>query len=76
MTDNSGAAYPRKAQYAREQDAAGLTKREYFAGQALAAILGGYWANSDLNGLGPDEITSASVEYAEALIAALGGKDD
>ena len=79
MTDSSGAVYPGPV-WTRDGHKSGydsgMTKREYFAGQAMAAILGGYWSNSDMNGLNPHAFATTAVEHADALIAALGGKDE
>lgn len=55
---------------------AGLTKREYFAGQALFAHL---WLNRNLKRHGPDlaqNIAKDAVTCADALIAELEKKND
>lgn len=52
----------------------GMTQRAYIATAALQGILTGYWGNSDMSGLGPNDFAVSAVEYADALIAALGEK--
>jgi hypothetical protein len=71
MTDNSGAAYPLIS--GEDVIAIGLTKREYFEGQALAGILAGGFADTiphdDIEG--GATVASFACMYADALIAAL-----
>ena len=81
MTDTSGAVYPGPV-WTRDGHKSGydsgMTKREYFAGQALAGMLAGGFADT----IPHDDIeagataTAFACMYADALIAALGGKDD
>lgn len=69
-----GAAFPRgpigfdcdKA-YGQQE---GLTKREWYAGQAMAAMLGGYWSNPEMSGLRPDSFARDAFEMADAMIEA------
>ena len=49
-------------------DYLGLTKREYFAGQALTGILAGYWdAKSEV-------VADVAVKMADALLKRLEGE--
>ena len=52
-------------------EAQGLTKREYFAGQALQGILAAYAGRDNLPT--PQVVKMASIGYADDLIAALNG---
>ena len=49
----------------------GLSKREYFAGQAMQAIANAEQRVSPLQRRNPDEIADKAVEIADALIAKL-----
>lgn len=49
----------------------GLTKREWFAGQALAGITAGRGPN---NRYTPDIVAEAAIAYADAVLAALAAK--
>jgi len=49
----------------------GLSKREYFAGQAMQAIANAEQRVSPLQRRNPDEIADKAVEIADALIARL-----
>lgn len=51
----------------------GMTQRDWFAGQALAGIIGGYLANPDLGGIGPNDHAREAYELADAMLAARGG---
>lgn len=73
-TDESGMAFPGKS-YTRSgapngRDAMGLTKREYFAGQAMQGMLAHANLNMRSEGL-PATIAESSVVVADALIAEL-----
>lgn len=46
------------------------TLREYFAGQALAGLLG----DPEL-ALGPDQAAARALEYADALVAAIAARN-
>ena len=48
----------------------GLTKREHFAGLAMQSLLAHYGTD------GADECASYAVEYANALLKALGHDDE
>ena len=77
MTDNSGAAFPhpepRDVNFSVVDP--GLTKREYFAGQALAGLMAQCKINGD-PAWRSENVSRMACRYADALIAALGGKDD
>jgi hypothetical protein len=70
--DDGGPAFPR-SDY--DNSTAGMTLRDWFAGQALAGILGGGFADTiphdDLNG-GRDAAAFA-YQYADAMLAARKG---
>ena len=51
-------------------DTAGLTKREHFAGLAMQALLAKYGNEN------AEDCASYAVEYANALLKALGQDDD
>ena len=50
----------------------GMTKREVAAIAAMQGILTGIWAHPDLSIMAADKLAREAVEYADALIAALG----
>lgn len=49
-------------------------KRDDFAGQALAGIAGGYWANTEMGGLNPRDLADEAYRMADAMIAARMGE--
>ena len=53
-----------------DNDTAGLTKREHFAGLAMQALLAKYGNENT------DDCASYAVEYANALLKALGHDDE
>lgn len=61
----------------------GLTKREWFAGLAMQGMLAGVWTDDDMTDYDNDPvafsehqsaIAKSSVDYADALIAALNAE--
>ena len=70
--DDGGPAFPQNSLSSQNR---GMTLRDWFAGQALAGILGGGFADTiphdDLNG-GRDAAAFA-YQYADAMIAARKG---
>ena len=75
MTDTGGAAFPQIAELGDigYRTSGGMTKREYFAGQALAGML----ANCNQDGESTwqfDHAAKMAVVAADHLIAALGEK--
>jgi hypothetical protein len=73
--DDGGPAFPIQGSYDTDYEHNGMTLRDWFAGQALAGILGGGFADTiphdDLNG-GRDAAAFA-YQYADAMIAARKG---
>jgi hypothetical protein len=69
--DDGGPAFPIQGSYDTDYEHNGMTLRDWFAGQALAGILGGGFADTiphdDLNG-GRDAAAFA-YQYADAMIA-------
>ena len=66
---DGGAAFPTgltPGHYSQE----GMSLRDWFAGQALAGIVGGYYANPELSGLSPRDHAEESYLIADAMIAA------
>ena len=53
-----------------EKNNGGMTLRDWFAGQALAGFMAGYFANPDNGDLENDEIAMFVYEQADAMIAA------
>lgn len=45
-----------------------MADRDVFAMAALSGILAGYWSNSDMSGLGPDDLAHAAYEQADAML--------
>ena len=66
MTTTGKWAFPREGA-CEAKDRPGLTKREYFAGQALAGAM----ANPANHAVNDDVIAELVVDTADALIAAL-----
>jgi len=71
--DTSGPAFPVPEQnrlsdgtYCNE----GMTLRDYFAGQAVAGILAGYWGNPAMGGLTQRCIANESYAVADAMLEA------
>lgn len=52
---------------------AGLSKREYFAGQAMAGMLAGLYARNE-DGIYEAMVAHSSCDYADALLAELEKK--
>lgn len=52
----------------------GITKREWYAGLALAAIVGEAESEQTRERLTPTQVASRAVLYADELIAALDGR--
>ncbi|MFE3837319.1 hypothetical protein [Pseudogemmobacter sonorensis] len=48
----------------------GMTMRDWFAGQALTGIVGGYWSNPEMSGLGPTQLSAEAYAYADAMLFA------
>lgn len=78
-TDNSGSAFPNDGAWANGVPEPGLTKREYFAGQAFLAFISNPNFSQDLSERidGDDTIlniiANLSIKSADALLAALKG---
>lgn len=76
MTDitKDGGDYPAYPITAGSQVyAKGLTKREFFAGQALAGILTGDYVTTNNEEVSPKDVADAAFEIADAMIAASEG---
>ena len=56
-----------------DSGAAGLTKREYFAAQALNGVMSGLCTFDNNHGWGDKDIASESLSVADALIELLEG---
>jgi len=67
MTDNANKSAFAMDHYPAHSDYTGLTKREYFAGQALVGIIA---ADVDQNSTMKADVAFA-VRYADALLSAL-----
>jgi hypothetical protein len=69
--DDGGPAFPIQGSYDTDYEHNGMSLRDWFAGQALAGILGGGFADTiphdDING-GRDAAAFA-YQYADAVIA-------
>lgn len=48
----------------------GMTLRDWFAGQVLAGIMSGYWANDNLGCLEADVLAQQAYQAADAMIVA------
>ena len=75
-TKNGGPAFP-EHRFEHYGDGAGrltthggMSLRDWFAGQALAGITGGYWSNPEMSGLGPMQLAAEAYAYADAMLAA------
>lgn len=69
---NSGPAFPT---FTPNPAAQGMSLRDWFAGQALAGMVGGYMSNPDMGGLTPAMIADEAYQYADAMIQARKGGD-
>lgn len=54
----------------------GMTLRDWFAGKALAGIVGGYWSNPEMSGLGPVQLAEEAYAIADAMLSQVGEGDD
>ena len=48
----------------------GMSLRDWFAGQALAGLIAGYYANPDSGGLGSEEFARLVYRQADAMLSA------
>jgi hypothetical protein len=70
MTDKptGGPAFPRSDNVSNSNS--GMTLRDWFAGQALAGFMAGYYANSDSCGFSTEDIARLVIEQADAMMEA------
>ena len=66
--DNGGPAFPTVAGHTIYSN--GMSLRDWFAGQVLAGIMSGYWANNELSGLEADALADQAYRGADAMLAA------
>lgn len=66
--DSGGPAFPVPGD---QQFAAlnGMTLRDWFAGQALAGVLSGYWANPEVSGFSHSDFANEAYLHADAMLA-------
>jgi len=74
MDNSKQAAFPdpkRSASDLYYNFSEGLTKREWFAGLAMQALISGKWASPDYSNTSPDEIAPIALRHADALLSEL-----
>jgi hypothetical protein len=69
---DGGQAFPRAGAQTNagwSRPVAGMTLRDWFAGQALVGLVAGYHANSDMGGVSPSMWAEGAYQYADAMLA-------
>lgn len=71
-TNDGGSAFPFAPSYTGNIDmqAKGMSLRDWFAGQALAGFMAGYFANPESSGFGNEDIARSVYDQADAMLAA------
>lgn len=72
---NGGPAFPTgttPGHYSQE----GMSLRDWFAGQALAGFIAGYYANTEAAGYGLSDMADIAYAQADAMLAARDAKED
>lgn len=72
MTDQP--AFPRTIQRWNDsfEHVEGMSLRDYFAGQAMAAMVGGYWSRPDAAYVSDAVFAAYAYDQADAMLAARG----
>lgn len=74
--DDGGPAYPSvlyKQEPTENSASDGMSLRDYFAGQALAGLVGGYTGNAEMGGVSPRMWADEAYQYADAMLLARKG---
>jgi hypothetical protein len=73
--NTGGPAFPFNAADHGFEPSAGITKLEYFTGQALAGMIAGYAVSYGSPTNAPMEIAEEAVSIAECVLAALAARE-